>query len=302
MLEIRNLTKSYGSIEALNGISLSVPEGKITIISGADGSGKSTLFKLILGLEPLDGGEIRFMGDDIGKDYSIITRICGYMPEKFSLYPDLSVEENLNFFSDIRGVPKKRREELKQRLLENTGMAKFKKRRANALSGGMKQKLALATILLSSPQIIILDEPTTGVDPLSRIEFFNIIESLKDEGKTILISTPYLDEAEKGDYIFFIKNGTRIQSGYIDALKRDIPFRLFTLTPDGNIFDIVAKLKQDPRYRDRVFIKGQFIKFIGEQSMQRDQLTSIPSKTIREEKPSLEDIYLYYEKLFGKEE
>ena len=300
MLKINNISKSFGQIVALNDFSMQILKGRITIISGADGAGKSTIFKLLLGLLKKDSGSIFLNDKDIMDDHSKITSICGYMPERFSLYQDLSVEENLNFFSDIHQVPVKRREKLKKRLLESTGMAKFKQRRAGALSGGMKQKLALATILLSSPEIIILDEPTTGVDPLSRIEFFNIIDTLKDEGKTIIISTPYLDEAEKGDYIVFLKNGKELKSGAIENLRNDTPFKLYTLLPDGNIFDIVLKLKDKKEYENRIFIKGQHIKYIGDLSSGRSDLSMIPNKGIEESKPGLEDIYLYYEKLYNE--
>ena len=178
---------------------------------------------MLVGLVKKDSGAILLNGEDIGDDYSRITSICGYMPEKFSLYTDLSVEENMDFFAAIQQVPPARREELKKRLLEKTGMEPFRKRRAGALSGGMKQKLALSTILLSSPQLIILDEPTTGVDPLSRIEFFAIIEALKNEGQTIVMSTPYLDEAEKGDHIVFIKNGRVMLQDSLAALRAVFP-------------------------------------------------------------------------------
>ncbi len=300
MLEIKNLSKSFGQLNAIDELSISIKKGEITIISGADGAGKSTIFKLILGLEKKDSGSIFLYNEDIGTDYSKITSICGYMPERFSLYQDLSVDENLNFFSDIRQVPKKRKDALKKRLLESMGMAEFKQRRAGALSGGMKQKLALATILLSSPEIIILDEPTTGVDPLSRIEFFNIINTLKDEGKTIIISTPYLDEAENGDSIIFLKNGKTLKAGSIEQLKNNIPFKLFSILPDGNIFDIVLDLKKRDNYRDRVYIKGKHIKVIGNENSNSNELSFIPNKKIIEENPGLEDIYLYYEKLYLK--
>jgi ABC-2 type transport system ATP-binding protein len=298
MIKINNIAKSFGQIKALDDISINMSKGKLTIIAGADGAGKSTIFKIILGLLKKDSGSIFLNNIDIESDYSKITSICGYMPEKFSLYQDLTVEENLNFFADIRNVPKKRREELKSRLLENTGMAGFKKRQAGALSGGMKQKLSLATILLSSPEIIILDEPTTGVDPLSRIEFFNIIDSLKDEGKTIVISTPYLDEAEKGDYIVFMKNGKNIKSDTIENLKANQGFKIFNIIPKGNIFDILLKLKSEEKHNKRAFIKGEYIKYIANMSTEASELSFIPHLSIEREEPRLEDIYLYYERLY----
>ncbi len=295
MIRVDNIKKNFGDFQALKSVSLEFPKGEISVVSGADGAGKSTLFKIILGLLKRDSGDIFINNSIIGNNFSIITEISGYMPERFSLYPDLTVNENLNFFADIYGVGKVKREELKKRLLETTGMNRFKNRRAAALSGGMKQKLALSTILLSSPEVIFLDEPTTGVDPLSRIEFFSIIESLKREGKTIIMSTPYLDEAEKGDRIFFLKHGSIIKSGKIEEMKRDVPFKIFRLKPKGNVFEIVENAKNDERLKNRVFIKGKYLKFI---SSGEDELISIiPHTEMKETIPSLEDIYLYYENI-----
>jgi len=294
MLRIEGLCKSYDSIKAMDNISLSITPQSLTVLAGADGAGKSTLLKMILGLVKKDEGEIYLDQKPIGSDFSKITSITGYMPERFSLYTDLSVEENMNFFSDIQQVPRRRREDLKQRLLEKTGMLPFKKRRASALSGGMKQKLALSTILLSSPDIIILDEPTTGVDPLSRIEFFNIIEDLKQEGKTIIVSTPYLDEAEKGDDIVFIKNGKIIKQGSLQSLKENFPAHLFRILPEGNIFEAIESIRADDKITDDVYIRGRYIKYM--QGGTADFIDRIPAKEVKKVSPSLEDIYLYYER------
>jgi ABC-2 type transport system ATP-binding protein len=255
MIELKNISRSFGDIAAVQDVSFEIPDSQITIITGADGAGKSTIFKMLVGLVRKDRGSIFLKGEDIGSDYTRMTSITGYMPERFSLYPDLSVEENLNFFADIHQVPLKKREERKHALLEKTGMLPFKARRARDLSGGMKQKLALASILLSAPQLIILDEPTTGVDPLSRIEFFSIIKDLKAEGKTIVISTPYLDEAEQGDYIVFLKEGQVIKKDSIENLKKTFPAKLFKILPDGNIFDIMENLEAHQELKENLFIR-----------------------------------------------
>jgi ABC-2 type transport system ATP-binding protein len=230
----------------------------------------------------------------VGKNFHRITRITGYMPERFSLYTDLSVDENLNFYSDIHQVPWRRREELKHRLLEKTGMLAFKERRAGALSGGMKQKLALSTILLAFPEIIILDEPTTGVDPLSRIEFFNIIEELKAERKTVILATPYLDEAEKGDEIIFIKDGKILRKGSIKTIKETFPARLFRILPEGNTLQVMKRLQEDKSLIGDVYVRGRFIRYM--QRGTRARLEKIPVREIHEVSPTLEDIYLYYER------
>lgn len=294
MLQVSGLSKTYGNIAAACEVSFSVREASLLILAGADGAGKSTILKMILGLVKKDRGEIFIKGRQINKDFSIVTDITGYMPERFSLYTDLSVAENMNFFADIQQVPRKRREELKHRLLEKTGMLAFKDRRAGALSGGMKQKLALSTILLSSPDLIILDEPTTGVDPLSRIEFFAIIEELKKEGRTIVISTPYLDEAEKGDDIIFIKNGAILQQGSIQSLRDNFPARLFRILPAGNIFEVLQSIQKIEGMGDDVYMRGKYIKYL--QHDKNDLLAKIPAREIVEESPTLEDIYLYYER------
>lgn len=294
MIRLEEISRSFGKIEALSDLSITFPRSKITIIAGADGAGKSTILRILLGLTKADSGKIFLKENQIKSDFSKITGISGYMPERFSLYTDLTVEENLDFFADINRVPYRRKESLKNTLLEKTGMIKFRDRRAGDLSGGMKQKLSLSSILLSSPEIIILDEPTTGVDPLSRIEFFRIIESLKDEGKTIIISTPYLDEAESGDYIIFLKKGKVLKRGNINDLKDNVPFKLIRLIPEDNIFDVMNTLKKTGNAHENFFIKGKYLNFIGDPHS--TILKTIRGSEFTEEKPGLEDIYMYYER------
>ncbi len=294
MVQLEHVGKSFAAIRAVDDLSLTIRSSAITILTGADGAGKSTVFKLLVGLAKMDSGRIRLNGENISGDYSRITSICGYMPERFSLYADLSVEENMDFFAAIQRVPLGRRQDLKKRLLERTGMAAFRRRRAGALSGGMKQKLALSTILLSSPELIILDEPTTGVDPLSRIEFFAIIEALKNEGKTIVMSTPYLDEAEKGDHVVFMKNGRVMRQDSLDSLRGSFPARLFRILPKGNVFEAMQAAAAVPGLQAAAYMRGKFIKYLqtGGENLGR----SIPHLEMVEEKPTLEDMYIYYER------
>jgi ABC-2 type transport system ATP-binding protein len=295
MLKVEQISKSFGPVKAVDRVSFTLEPGTITIMAGADGAGKSTILKIILGLVKKDSGEIYLNNQPVGKRFDRITETAGYMPERFSLYSDLTVEENLNFYADIHQVPRQRREEMKQRLLERTGMLPFKRRRAGALSGGMKQKLALSSILLSFPQIIILDEPTTGVDPLSRIEFFSIIKELKGEGKTIVMATPYLDEAEKGDDVIFIKDGKVLKKGSIQSLKKSFPAKLFRILPEGNILEVMERLQANPAIKDDIFVRGRYIKYLClEGKLPPEQ---IPAREIHEEPATLEDIYIYYERI-----
>jgi len=294
MVRLEHVSKQFAAVRAVDDVSLDIKKAAITILTGADGAGKSTLFRMLVGLVKKDRGAILLNGEEIGDDYSRITSICGYMPERFSLYTDLSVEENMDFFAAIQQVPPARRRELKQRLLARTGMEPFRRRRAGDLSGGMKQKLALSTILLSSPELIILDEPTTGVDPLSRIEFFAIIEALKNEGKTIVMSTPYLAEAEKGDYVVFVKNGRVMLQDALASLRDSFPARLFRILPRGNVFEAMRAAAAIPGLEASAYMRGKFIQYL--QTGSENLGCRIPHLEMIEEKPGLEDMYIYYER------
>ncbi len=297
MLRLEEISCSFGSVQAVDHVSFPIRHERITILAGADGAGKSTIFRILAGLEHHDGGCIFLDGRQVEPGSRVLRNRLGYMPERFSLYPDLSVEENMNFFADIHRVPRKRRESLKDRLLNQTGMADFRTRRACALSGGMKQKLALSTILLSSPDLILLDEPTTGVDPLSRLEFFAIIQELKAEGKTIVMATPYLDEAEKGDCVVMLRAGRVLHQQGIADLKRDFPARLLQARPEGNIIAAFRKLQQDATLGGRAYLKGPAIRIL----LERDEplpgaIAAMPHETIE---PSLEDIFIFYDRAGG---
>ena len=299
MIEFIGLKKSFDKRVVLNNLSFKIPYSKITVIAGGDGAGKSTILKILVGLLRFDSGKILLKGDDVSNDIRRITEIAGYMPEKFSLYMDLTVEENMNFFADVYNVEKKIREEIKNEMLEKTGMIEFKNRKAGALSGGMKQKLALSTILLSQPELIILDEPTTGVDPLSRIEFFNVIEELRDSGKTIIISTPYLDEAEKADYIIFLKNGDILKMDYINSIKQNFPAKLYKMLPKKNIFEQMEELKKKDENFERYYIRGKYIKYL--ETNNKGFYPDFPVLEFEPQTPTLEDIYLFYERVYENE-
>ena len=205
MIQVRHLSKRFDSLQALDDLSFQVKEGEIFGIIGPDGAGKTTLFRIMTTLLLADKGEIQLNGLDVVKDFRRIRKIIGYMPGKFSLYQDLSVEENLNFFATVFNTGIQENYHLIRDIYVQ--LEPFKNRRAGALSGGMKQKLALCCALIHYPEILFLDEPTTGVDPVSRAEFWDMLLSLKKSGLTIAVSTPYMDEAGRCDRIALMQKG-----------------------------------------------------------------------------------------------
>jgi len=229
---ITDLHKSYGDQIALSGVSLSVPHGCLYGLIGADGAGKSTLLRICTTLVAPDKGSVTVLGLDVIKKYQEIRTMIGYMPQKFSLYQDLSVRENMQFFADLFGVKQQEREERMKRLLEFSRLAPFQDRRARNLSGGMKQKLALSCTLIHTPKVLFLDEPTTGVDPVSRREFWTILDELKKGGITIMVSTPYMDEAHLCDELLFLHHGKAVRQGKPDTLLNAYPYPLYRITSE----------------------------------------------------------------------
>ena len=205
MVNCQSLNKSYGDIQALRNLSFDVNKGEIYGIIGPDGAGKTTLFRILTTLILADNGTATVNGLDVVNNYKQIRNIIGYMPGKFSLYPDLTVEENLNFFATVYNTTIKENYSLIEDIYKQ--IEPFKDRRAGKLSGGMKQKLALCCALIHKPTILFLDEPTTGVDPVARKEFWDMLKKLKQQGITILVSTPYMDEATLCDRIALIMHG-----------------------------------------------------------------------------------------------
>jgi ABC-2 type transport system ATP-binding protein len=210
-----NLVKRYQSgketVEAVRGVSLQVERGELFGIIGPDGAGKTSLFRMLTSLLVPDGGEARVDGSDVVKDYKAIRRKVGYMPGRFSLYQDLTVEENLQFFATIFNTTIEENYALIRDIYVQ--IEPFKTRRAGKLSGGMKQKLALSCALIHKPVVLFLDEPTTGVDAVSRREFWDMLQNLKQQGITILVSTPYMDEASLCDRVALMQNGTIMTTG-----------------------------------------------------------------------------------------
>lgn len=271
MIEVNDLHKSYGrqgKINALNGISFTVENGEIFGVIGPDGAGKSSLFRILASLILPDSGSAIMNGHDVVKDYRKIRQIIGYMPGRFSLYQDLSVEENLVFFATLFNTTVEENYHLIKDIYQQ--IEPFKKRRAGALSGGMKQKLALSCALIHKPEILILDEPTTGVDPVSRKEFWDMLGRLKEQGITILVSTAYMDEASRCDRIALIREGEFIGSDTPQGIIDDYPEILWAVEGTG-----MSALLGELRAHDKVkssFAFGDKIHITVEKSLQTEEL------------------------------
>lgn len=225
------LSKRYGRVEALRGVSLEVHQGELYGLIGPDGAGKTTLMRILTTLMLADQGSATLMGLDLVRDSQRIRQIIGYMPGKFSLYQDLTVEENLNFFATVYGTTIQANYHLIADIYQQ--IEPFKDRRAGKLSGGMKQKLALCCALIHKPELLFLDEPTTGVDPVSRREFWAMLLKLKAEGITILVSTPYMDEASLCDRIALIQQGAFLQVDTPQGIIADYPDTLWSVRAAG---------------------------------------------------------------------
>jgi len=219
IIEVEGLTKRFGGLTAVNRLSLSVAKGEIFGLVGPDGAGKTTILRLLAGLMTADEGQVRIGGYDVARQPGEVRDRIGYMAQRFGLYSDLTVEENLAFYSDLFGIGRHERDRLVPRLLQMTRMSPFLARQAGRLSGGMKQKLALMCTLLHKPGVLLLDEPTCGVDPVSRRDFWEILYALVQEGMTVLLTTAYLDEAERCDRVGLVHRGALIRCDTPAALK-----------------------------------------------------------------------------------
>lgn len=254
-IQAQHLSKSYGAVKALQNVSLSVEHGELFGLIGPDGAGKSTLFRIFTTLLLADEGEASVAGHHVVKEYREIRKKVGYMPGKFSLYQDLSVEENLSFFATIFGTT----------IAENYDLIKdiyvqiepFKDRLAGKLSGGMKQKLALCCALIHKPEVLFLDEPTTGVDAVSRMEFWEMLQRLKKKGIAILVSTPYMNEAELCDRIALIQNGRILQTDTPECLRKSYTHPLYAVK-SRDAYKLLKELRK-ASYTRSVLPFGDFL-------------------------------------------
>lgn len=296
-ITIEGVNKKYGDkVTALSNINLTVEEGEVFGLVGPDGAGKSTLFNILTTLLLPDYGTLEMLGMDIIRDYKAVRQIIGYLPGTFSLYPDLSVQENLDFFA----VMYKSSIEENMRIIEPIWkqISPFKDRKAGKLSGGMKQKLALCCALIHRPKILFLDEPTTGVDPVSRKEFWDILKSIRQHGITVVVSTPYMDEATRCDRIAMIQDGHIIGINTPAAFVENFRGKLYTFKSD-NIFQLLSNMEHCPLdcnyypygehchiafYDDLDTALPQFEQFLSEHHLSHDEIKPIS--------PSVEDCFI----------
>lgn len=294
-IQVQNISKSYQNNLAVNALTFEVKEGELFGLIGPDGAGKTTLFRILTTLLLANEGTATVAGFDVVKDYKSIRSIVGYMPGKFSLYQDLTIEENLNFFATIFGTTLEENYDLIKDIYVQ--IEPFKKRRAGKLSGGMKQKLALCCALIHKPKVLFLDEPTTGVDPVSRKEFWEMLKRLQQKGITILVSTPYMDEAALCDRIALIQKGS--------ILKIDTPDQIIQ-NYDKTIYDVQSKnthqllhdLKSYPTQYS-VFAFGEFIHYIDKnEAFNSGELENYLKEkghqelVIKKSKTTIEDVFM----------
>jgi len=246
------MSKSYGKVRAVDSFSLEVADGEIFALVGPDGAGKTTIMAMLCDLTSPDKGSATIGDHDVHKDFRKIKPLLGYMPQVFSLYPDLSVEENMKFYAGIYGVTGKEYRERRDRMYGFSNLAPFAERRAEALSGGMKQKLALSCALMHEPELLILDEPTTGVDPLSRQQFWEILLDLRRQGVTIIVATPYMDEVARADRACFVYAGKKLAEGTPGELSRTFTGKVFRLDREPSR-ELIERLNDLPDITARRF-------------------------------------------------
>lgn len=296
-VSVRNVSMSYGRVRALDGVSLEVEGGTVFGIIGPDGAGKTTLFRIMTTLLLPDAGEVRVCGCDVRKDFMEIRRMIGYMPGHFSLYQDLTVEENLSLFAAVFNTTIQKNYHLVAEIYSQ--LEPFRKRRAGKLSGGMKQKLALCCAMIHKPRVLFLDEPTTGVDPVSRKEFWQMLARLKAQGITIVVSTPYMDEASKCDVISLMKDGRFFRTDTPEAIVKGFGKRMYELDVQGSIvraLDDVASVQgveSCSPFGDRIHIVSPSL---GKEELSgRLSAIGYDTSSLREAVPTVEDCFIEFD-------
>src|SRR5688572_6116236 len=296
-IELTNVVKRYGKVEALRAVSFTVDRGEMFGLIGPDGAGKTTAIRAMCGLLHVEGGSIRVLGKDPVAQHRDITASVGYLSQRFSLYGDLSIDENIAFFARIHGVHDFH--DRRNRLLEMTQLTRFRSRLADQLSGGMKQKLALACTLVHEPEVILLDEPTTGVDPVSRREFWKLLSQFLASGITIVMSTPYLDEAERCGRIVLLHEGHVLaldEPGKLRTSMAGAWFEVMVAEPRRALEQLTARpeIAGAQVFGDRLHVRmdSSDAKAALEQLNAVTHSESIATTNIRQIVPSLEDVFI----------
>lgn len=241
---VDGLTKTFADVKALDRVSLTAGRGEVFGLLGPDGAGKTTLMRILCGIMPADSGSVVVAGVDVRLRPEQVKPRIGYLSQRFALYRDLSVEENVRFTAQIFGVGRDEYRARLDELLAITRLAPFTDRPAGKLSGGMKQKLALMCCLIHRPEVLLLDEPTTGVDPASRRDFWHLLRDLPEQGVTVIVSTPYMDEAERCDRLALLHHGRIVAAGAVDEIKDRVAGALFGITaePQAQAREVLAGL------------------------------------------------------------
>jgi ABC-type multidrug transport system ATPase subunit len=290
-----SVSKSYGETEALKDVTFDVTDGEIFGIIGPDGAGKTTLFRILATLILADSGISAIDGFDVVQDYKEIRKRVGYMPGRFSLYQDLTVEENLKFFATVFNTTIEENYELVKDIYQQ--IEPFKNRRAGKLSGGMKQKLALSCALIHKPSVLFLDEPTTGVDPVSRKEFWGMLKNLKKQGITILVSTPYMDEAGLCDRIALIQNGQFLKIDSPANIVKQYETKLWAVKSD-NMYKLLTDLRANELSKNCFAFGDKHHVSVDNAQLTVDSLNSYLQQKghtnieIREIEPTIEDCFM----------
>ncbi|HOH83529.1 MAG TPA: ABC transporter ATP-binding protein [Bacteroidales bacterium] len=290
----KGLNAASNEIKALDKVSFRVDSGELFGFIGPDGAGKTSLFRILVSLLLPDSGTATVCGFDVVKDFKKIRNIAGYMPGKFSLYQDLTVEENLTFFATIFGTTIQKNYHLIKDIY--CQIEPFKDRRAGALSGGMKQKLALSCAMIHKPEILFLDEPTTGVDAVSRMEFWEMLHNLKKAGITIIVSTPYMDEASLCDRVALIQEGSILKIGTPEEIITDFQKPVFAIRSE-NTHQLIRDLEKSPEC-ESVYPFGQYLHFIPENvnividTLSKTIHESHPEAEVFQVKPDIEDCFI----------
>jgi ABC-2 type transport system ATP-binding protein len=291
-----NLTRRFGALTAVDHLNLEVQAGEIFCLVGPDGAGKTTTLRLLCSLMDPTEGSAEVAGHDVVKESDAVRDQIGYMAQRFGLYPDLTVDENMFFYSDLYGIVGKERDELTARLLKMTRLEPFRKRPAGKLSGGMKQKLALMCALLHKPRILFLDEPTNGVDPVSRRDFWAILYSLVRDGLTVFVATAYLDEAERANRVGLMHRGRLIRCDTPAALRQDLDHAYYNIEGAQSHQDAARKLREVLEKQPGVLAVqptgAQLRLYVDERETSAEELAKVTPFTWQRIAPSLEDVFI----------